>query len=589
MSYSTAASEVFIDQQLTVSGTDIGSQIAFQTTFTSTVTDTGGAPLNLTGYKYLANHSGGGSNVNLTGLAVETLITGNTDVSSIAGFDFYPDWNNGTGTITNCYGFYSYPWPTTNSLTNFYGIYFDLQGLIGTTLKYGVWVNGETANYLSAGLVIGDGATIGSSSDTNSITIAANGECTFSQDIIWADGTDTIRINEIFIDSVEPTGFENRTDSTLSFNDGTRVFTIDDAGTSFTYYRKGNKVTKTTAQTTTVPDTTQLNYIYFDSNDALQNATSWTFGSGNVLVATVYYDTDTLNEGRIADERHGFVMDAATHHHLHDALGPAYQSGFSLSFADATHTIGAGVFHDEDIEFTIAEQTTSLIVYRQTAGTWTWDTAAAKYYKEDGSSDIMYDNGGTATALGANAYCAYWIFASNDPDAPTWAVMGQETDTTLAAARAGNTFEGLTLTGLPSNELLLLARVILRNDATPYVETEDYRGSFLTGRSTQQYGASNTASGITTDTTNFNAILSVADTNVQLALDTLDDHLHDGQTLQCDAITSDGGAFTFTTSGAVTFTQSVLIQDGGYIGSVSDVDAISISAGGVVTLTVRYR
>jgi len=62
-------------------------------------------------------------------------------------------------------------------------------------------------------------------------------------------------------------------------------------------------------------------------------------------------------------------------------------------------------------------------------------------------------------------------------------------------------------------------------------------------------------------------------------------HPHDGETMQFDEINSNGGAFAFTTSGAVSFSQNIIIPDAGNIGSVSDVNAISISATGAVHIT----
>jgi len=53
----------------------------------------------------------------------------------------------------------------------------------------------------------------------------------------------------------------------------------------------------------------------------------------------------------------------------------------------------------------------------------------------------------------------------------------------------------------------------------------------------------------------------IDDANAAAGLATLgasaDTHLHDGATLQHDAVNSDGGAFSFTTTGAVTFSQAV--------------------------------
>ena len=62
-------------------------------------------------------------------------------------------------------------------------------------------------------------------------------------------------------------------------------------------------------------------------------------------------------------------------------------------------------------------------------------------------------------------------------------------------------------------------------------------------------------------------------------------HLHDGATLEHDAVNSDGGAFSFATTGPVTFNQNLIIPDAGYIGSVSDTSAIQIATNGEVTFS----
>jgi len=62
-------------------------------------------------------------------------------------------------------------------------------------------------------------------------------------------------------------------------------------------------------------------------------------------------------------------------------------------------------------------------------------------------------------------------------------------------------------------------------------------------------------------------------------------HLHDGDTLQMDGINSDGGAFSFSTTGAVTFNQNVKIPDAGNVGSASDPDAVAISADGILSFS----
>ena len=66
-------------------------------------------------------------------------------------------------------------------------------------------------------------------------------------------------------------------------------------------------------------------------------------------------------------------------------------------------------------------------------------------------------------------------------------------------------------------------------------------------------------------------------------------HFHDGDTLQCDGINSDGGAFAFTTGAAVTFSQDVnvpnlFLPDGGAIG-IEGNELLTFAAAGTVTLS----
>jgi hypothetical protein len=396
---------------------------------------------------------------------------------------------------------------------NFYIWYwYDLEGDALSDYYRDDFVNSMEAD---AGVTIASGIT----TDTSAFDVLLS-----SADDTVQKALETLDKPITFTDTHEPSGFVSASSlSTLSFVDNTRVFTITPNPTYY-IYADGKKYTKSGAASVTLDNTTQMNYIYFNSSGVLTNSATYTWNSGNALVALVYYDA-TAAKGRVSDERHGCAMDWATHEVLHDSIGAAYESGFALTFGNTTFTIGAGEFHDEDIAFDIAQQTTCIVIYRRSVGspsTWRWDTAGTAYYKVDGSSNIMYDNAGTATAVPANQYMAMWIFVSNDKDTPIYALMGQRVDTTLANARANNVIEALDMTGLPSAEMLLLARVILRNDATPYEEKVDYRGSFVTGRSSVSYGAANTASSISTDVTSFGDALTAADTTVQNALETLD-------------------------------------------------------------------
>lgn len=268
----------------------------------------------------------------------------------------------------------------------------------------------------------------------------------------------------------EPMGFPNRTDTTLSFVDGTRTFTI--TGTDFIVYIGGAKYVKNT-ESVVIANTYGLWYIYYAANGTLTaSQTPWTYGV-HCHIATVYWNSAN---GLIGDERHGVVMDWDTHKYLHDTIGARYESGFALTVTNsASWSLALGIFHDEDIEHSIAAKTQSRIFYRNASG-FTFTAATGNLFVQ-AASILQYNNGTALADVGAAQHMAMWMFATNDPTTPIALIMGQRVDTTIADARANNTYESLVLGTLPFREMKLLYRLIIqRNGAgVDYVEAADYR------------------------------------------------------------------------------------------------------------------
>lgn len=267
----------------------------------------------------------------------------------------------------------------------------------------------------------------------------------------------------------DPTGFPNRDDTSLSFVDNTRTFTI--TGTNFKIWINGVEYTKNT-ENIVIANSTGMHWVYYDSSGTLATSTAFP-GWHNATIASIYYNT-AITAGLVGEERHGLTMDNATHDYLHDTVGTRYDSGLAGSFTDTTFSISSGNIHDEDIHFEIGTQTTCRVLYKDGSAEFKWTAGQAEYYYESGGN-IYYNNGNTLTAMDSNKYVAYWIFASNNDDFPVIALMGQSQDNTLAAARNNNRYESLELGTLPFGEFKLLYRVILRNDVTPYEETQDLR------------------------------------------------------------------------------------------------------------------
>jgi len=278
------------------------------------------------------------------------------------------------------------------------------------------------------------------------------------------------RMSGICTDRREPTGFTNRTTSSLSFNNTSREFTI--TGTNFEIYASGYKKAKNT-ETIEVPNVNGLHYIYYtNSGTVLETSTTeWAIIGPNVPIATVYWNGTT---GLIGDERHGYIMDGMTHAYLHWTVGVRYKSGLTGTFGNTTFSLTAGVVYDEDIQYSIGAQTECRVFYKNGSSDYSFSTKGTIYYYTSGGN-IYYNNGTALTAVPSNQYVAYWVFATNDPDCPIYSLMGQRIDGNITNARNNNKYESLSLGSLPFVEMKLLYRVILRNDASPYEETQDLR------------------------------------------------------------------------------------------------------------------
>lgn len=311
--------------------------------------------------------------------------------------------------------------------------------------------------------------------DVNGDTYSDNYFGDLGAGIVKDSGT----LDEIFTNTKEPTGFVSGTDSTISFTDGTRTFTISPAVSEFSFYSKGVKFTKTTAQTVVIDDTEGIWYIYFNSSGVLTaSQVEWGFTDGTVQTSLVYWDA-TNNKGiLIGDERHGLIMDGATHLNLHKTRGTQWFSGFTPSLTvdgngslDAhceMQSISAGVLKDEDIDHSSAEQTSYEIWYKDGAnGYWRKTTASdALVAITTTRPDYNQFTGGAwqRTEIANNKFTLSHIFATNDKDKTSIIIMGENEYNSSINARAGAITElnDIQLAGLPSEEFKPIATVIIQ-------------------------------------------------------------------------------------------------------------------------------
>ena len=309
------------------------------------------------------------------------------------------------------------------------------------------------------------------------------------------DGSASDKIIDVTapLQASEPMGHENKSQSTISFNSGTGVFTIQPVSTSFNVWCKGIKYNYTTAQTVTIPSgTTGLYYIYFDADGVLQYRTSYFDWENDAPTAYVYWNATTGTAPFVADERHGIVLDWQTHEYLHRTRGAVIANGFSISNytttgdgtsnADAQFDLGGGTFFDEDLEVLITHSDTPtadtweqdlqgpsrIPIFYQSGNAWVRDTPT-DYALKQGTSRIKYNllSGGTWSTpdVPTNThYTTSWIIATNNINYPVIAIMGQSESNKITDEESIG-FGDLVLGGFPVVEFRPLWKIIWQTDS----------------------------------------------------------------------------------------------------------------------------
>lgn len=321
----------------------------------------------------------------------------------------------------------------------------------------------------------------------------------------------------------EPTGFPNRTDSVTSFNDGTRIFTIAPAVSSFDVYIKGNKFTKSASESITIPSNAGNHYFYYNVSGVLSTTQviDSEFFQNNAFISIIYWNTDTNSHSYFAEERHGLIMDGMTHSYLHTVFGARYISGGALlNFSvDGTGNIAAnaqftgdlGTIRDEDILVQYPAQATIPILYKQGV-LWRKKTADAFPVIYSGTAGYTGANGRLAynqlvsgnwqlTQVSNNQFVLVHIFATNDKDNPIVGVQGIAEYGSTSGARTGALSEIASLSGIPFAEFVALGSVIFEtantysNTPKARVRSTDTGANYVDFRGTQPYApAAGTAS-----------------------------------------------------------------------------------------------
>lgn len=296
----------------------------------------------------------------------------------------------------------------------------------------------------------------------------------------------------------EPMGHEDRANSVISFEANTRTFTIQPTDSSYTVWVKGQKFVKTSAESVTIPtDTTDLYYVYFNTDGNIALRSSYFDWENDAPTAYIYYNANTGSAPFFADERHGITLDWATHEYLHRTRGAVIAEGFSIgsytlnndgsSDANAQISIGNGTFFDEDLQVDVVHSNSPtpntweqdlqgparIPVFYLVGTEWVRDEPTDFALKQ-GTARIKYNllsGGQWATPdVPTNGYfTTSWIIATNNLNYPILAIMGQTASETIGQEEEIN-FQDLTLTDFPVIEFRPLYKIIWSTN-TGYANT----------------------------------------------------------------------------------------------------------------------
>jgi len=322
----------------------------------------------------------------------------------------------------------------------------------------------------------------------------------------------------------EPTGFPNRTDSALSWEDvDPRTFRIAPTGTSYDVYQQGVRYTVSTTEEIEIADTSGTHAIYFDAG-ALSEIVNPTYSQFNVLildkvlVALVYWNATDGAAYVVADERHGCNMSGRTHERVHNTIGTTYEDGLLVSDyvldddsdAGLTFKVSDGLISDDDLPHEIDdgdpanqyEQQLSgadaelPILYRDDIdGSWKEDAASTLPYKTGGTGRLAYnkdDGDGTFSQVEVTdgKWVSMTILGTNDWQYPLKAVQGQNEYADKKTAIADATSEILSWGTLLTPEIVVLYRFVMQTKDTYggakkaiIREAVDFRGAGLSGAS----------------------------------------------------------------------------------------------------------
>lgn len=322
------------------------------------------------------------------------------------------------------------------------------------------------------------------------------------------------------------------------------------AGTTFTLLRpgdgriKGKNITWLGSQNITLV-ANACNYIYINNTGtlAVTQVDGLSLYNDNILLFEALYDGTNVF---VVKEDHTCSMQSITNYTFHNTIGTVITTSTNNQSigADITRvaTGGGGAAGDRQLKIVgeaFLQDHGLITTIPDSAGSpetinWYYTNASGYWvrYAQQTEAPMYWNNAGTPTLLGAGDYGNFRIYVSKDDlnsVTPTYfAVMGTaEYNNSAQALAAVNSGEVASYTNeLYQLELAQLGYITVDNSGGGYISNvEISKRTAVSGITTGSGSA--LASGVNTNITNFDKLLSATDTTVQAALETIDDYALD--------------------------------------------------------------
>lgn len=288
------------------------------------------------------------------------------------------------------------------------------------------------------------------------------------------DGTNWVNRTPIIAQAThEPNGFENRTDSVLAFDSGTREFSITAAVTDWKIWTGGERQTLTGPLTSVIPAATGTTFLYIDSAGSLQQSSSVPNMFTSAWASSIYWN-NTTGDYLFSEERHGIVMDGATHAYLHLTRGAAYASGGDITRTLSNTTLAGNqialtetLYYDEDIPHTLAAWvagTTWQKWYIDASGNWLRlatdnnllgsNVTVPNFFTADPVLGYNNTTAGTIDAVSLTQYVNVYVLGTNDKRSEyRFIVLCGQADHANTSSAYAETIDSLSFGNLPIPEL----------------------------------------------------------------------------------------------------------------------------------------